>query len=193
MRILAGRRIRIAQQSSIRTLALLCLTSCASLAIAQEDSDWKLVGFSPIGKDAVGVFYLQNEITRMPSGNIQVWTKALSSTKLQKAVLAVKPNDPLIQALAHKVVIGYQPPYSKVKKLSQDELLDVLSYEALANAGDIKPKVRILWEIDCRQSQYRTVSIITEKASGSPQSVWEPVPPESTIRSLKIEACPATS
>jgi hypothetical protein len=175
-----------------RSSALLGLILCSGLGSAQDDSNWKLCGFSPASKDAVGIFYLQNEIKRMPSGNIQVWTKALSSSKLQKASAATRPNDLIFNRVVDKVAANYKPPFEKIKPLNQNELLDVVGFEVIADAGTIAPTARILWELDCGQAMYRMVSIITDKKSNSTPTAWQPVPPESTIRSIQTLICQAT-
>jgi len=122
---------------AIQKALLLGLALCATVGHTKDDLDWKLCGFTGTSKDNVGVFFLQSEIKRMLSGIVQVWTKALSSTKLQKASDAMRPNDALFKRVVAKVAAYYQPPYGTIRTLKQSEMLDVISYEVIADAGTI--------------------------------------------------------
>lgn len=162
----------------------------STVSSAQDAPDWKLVGFSEAkGKEpSTGVFYLQSEIKRLPAGIVQVWTKSLSSAKLQRAYESAKK--PFIAIVVEKVRSGYQPPYATVTKLTDDQRIDAVSYEVLADEGSINPVARMLWDIDCGQSTYRIVSMITaEREVTHPPGERMAVPPESLIQTLAALAC----
>ena len=174
---------------SVTGLAV-CLLFGARLAGAADNQEWRLVGFTSEGPKDTATFYL-DDIMRTDSGTLKVWTKSLDGAKMRRASRSTKPSDPSVRRIAAKHVMGYRPPYSKVKQLSDDEMLDVLSYEEIADSGRVKPSIRIQLEFDCAQSQYRIVSAITDKGQTSPFFAMQPVPPESTMSVLKMMVCTA--
>ena len=154
------------------------LTICTA-AESGEDGGWQLAGFSE-APHAVAVFFLASEIKREPTGNVQVWTKALSLSRLQHVYDVKGKDQTFINRVAKKVAAYYVPSIALVKTITADQSIEVIAFEDIANDQDtITPEVRILWEIDCAQSIYRTMSIVTKTGrSSSGPGGWEPVPPE---------------
>jgi hypothetical protein len=168
--------------------------SIASAAAANSDSgaeyEWQLAGFSD-AHQSVALFILASEIKREPAGKVQVWTKALSLSRLQHMFDMRGKDAAFVNRVAAKVAAHYVPAIAQVKTITLEQSIEFVAFEDIANEQDaITPEMRILFEIDCAQSIYRTMSIVTK--TGSSRSVpggWEPVPPESTIRSIKKLTC----
>jgi hypothetical protein len=80
-------------------------------------------------KQAV-LFYLNSEIVRSPPGHVQVWVKAIDYGKLNKAMTALGPKDGSFKNTVAKIMGGYAPPFGTVAKLSSDDVVGIVTFEA---------------------------------------------------------------
>ena len=169
-----------------------CVTAYAAAASGASggEDEWQLAGFSEAPR-AVAVFLLAAEIKREPTGKVQVWTKALSLSRLQHMYDTRGKDAAFVNRVVNKVAAHYVPAIAQVKTITLEQSIEFVAFEEIANEQDaVTPEARILWEIDCTQSMYRTLSVITKTgSSSSAPGSWQPVPPESTIRSLKTLTC----
>jgi hypothetical protein len=86
------------------------------------------------------------------------------------------------------------PPYSLVKKLTQEQYVNVLILEGLANEGVVPTRIQALWEVDCAAETMRTLSVTTYASSGAPSSnehpgEWSQVAPQTTGDILTKTLC----
>ncbi len=179
-------------------LYLVFLTIAASLfvggAVAQtKPPDWKLFGFATVGDVPQVLFYAKNEIRQNPSGTLEVWTKGLSDKEMKAA--QDSPKEELIESAANKVLVGYTLPYSRIQELDEDQRIALMLSEEIANTGEIAPKSRILYELDCSKRKIRELSIKIEiggkTGNKETPSEWKPVAPGTTATALLILICPA--
>jgi hypothetical protein len=178
--------------SSVRALAAgLALTLLATVAHTQiVEDDWKVFGFTDPPK-AEMMFLLQSDLTHPSANSVRVWTKVLSSPKLTNASQSLTKHDPAFEQIVRKLAAKYTPPLAKVRKVSDDEALDLIGFEAIADVGTIKPKMRVLYEINCAEETFRVITVVADNASpGAPPSAWRPVPPESNMRYMQLLTCP---
>jgi hypothetical protein len=166
---------------------LLCV---ASVAFGSQGDDWKLLG-ATAGKDNDALFYLASEIRKTTAGTLRVWVKSVNFGKLVKAADGLSPGSPSAKAVIEKGATGYQPPYSSVQTLSPDGLLNVIIWEQLADDdADIPTRTHILWEVNCDQWEFRTVTIqVGNKPPSQVPTSWQPIPPESNPRALAKLVC----
>ena len=168
---------------SLLGAALLLLTTLVS---AEEVYDWKFVGCDDTDPKEPCFFYQQSEIKKSPGGKIQVWTKSLSKKQLKQKNLSKDSVD----KAARKAATGYEPPYAKINKLNRDQRLEIIASEGAANEGSLHPISRMLFEIDCEQAEFRTLSVITDE--GVPMtspSPWFAAPPGGMTHFLVAITC----
>jgi hypothetical protein len=164
----------------------------AGLAFAVDPAaDWKLYAFTATKKQAA-LFYLDSELVRTPLGHVQVWMKGLDYMKLDKASNALHEKDEVFKNTVRRVGNKYVPPFAGVTKLSADQMMSIVMFEQLADEASISPTMRVLFEFDCPQKLFRTLSVIGPQPARNGNAVgdWEHVPPESTIDTLSKLTCP---
>ena len=156
------------------------------IGFAQTDADWKLYGAASIG-GTVWCFYDANGLVREPGNQIRVWTKCLPGVDDKK------PTDEMVNDAAYKIMHGYVPPIVVVAGMMLGQVSDVVSYEEIANLGDIEPKGRIFYEIGCPERMIRELSIdIRTKdkfGSSDTPSEWKHVAPETNADHLLKILC----
>jgi hypothetical protein len=72
--------------------------------------------------------------------------------------------------------------------------LEIIEWEEAANHADIRPRARLLYEINCKERMIQTVSAITYKSDGTTTFAsdfdrWSPIVPESTGDALRNILC----
>jgi hypothetical protein len=166
---------------SILGTALLLLTA---LSGAQGVYDWKFAGCDDTDPRQPCFFYQPGEIKKLPAGDIQVWTMALSMQQLKHQS---KDN---VDKAAMKAATGYEPPYAKINNLNRDQLLEIIASEGAANEGALHPISRMLFEIDCEQAEFRTLSVITDEgAPTTSPGPWFHAPPGGMTHFLVALTC----
>ena len=180
----------LAARTTLAVIALALTAHTGLLAALGAPADWKLYAFTATKKQAV-LFYLRSEIVRTPPGHVQVWIKALDYGKINRAYNHLDQKGGVFQNSAKKVATGYEPPFGTVTKLDQNQLVDIVVFEELANEASINPTLRVLYEIDCPQKLLRQVSLMGGQPTQTDSRVheWEHVPPESTVDTLSKLIC----
>lgn len=94
-----------------------------------------------------------------------------------------------------KKLSGYVPPIEAVlgHKISDDERLDIMMAEDVANEGLVATESKTLYEIQCGENLIRLLSSITYKSSAvesrSEPSKWLPIAPETNGQTLAKLLC----
>lgn len=162
-------------------------------ASAWKAVDWQFFGNSEVGADAIGLFYSFTSVKRQSSGYFRVWTKGLAVKDLDAAEKQM--GQALIDRTAMQLLAGFVPQIATIRKFDEDTLVGITMGEDVANNGDIAPRVRILYEIDCARDMTRALSsyIVREGKAKSDDAAgeWEHVSPESNALTLKPLVCPA--
>jgi hypothetical protein len=163
---------------------------CTGLAAADGSTVWRLYAFSKLPKE-VALFYLESEVVRTP-GHVQVWTKALDAAKVEADNHGKKTA--ALSQTAELLLKGYKPPLSTVTDLTSDQVMTVILFERVADQATVTPTVRILYDIDCAQKQFRMLSMLMNNPTGreNQPSPWQHVPPESAIETLTKLVCRPT-
>ncbi|MGD0022693.1 MAG: hypothetical protein ABSC54_10370 [Smithellaceae bacterium] len=143
----------------MRKTALLAMLLILVLGYKEASgADWKYFGGATLPKKELVIAYYDDEsIEYLPAGNVRVWTKSVSPSEIGK--MAQKKE--VIEKAAKKVVQAYFPPYCLLNpypKTSYDDYMNIIGWEEAANHDEIKPRARILFEIDCKEKMIRTLS-----------------------------------
>jgi len=153
-------------------------------------ADWRFYGTSENGN--VLVFFSVAEVRRLPNGHMEVWTEGLTGKQVDsEGTRALKDK-----VRSDRVVISAMAaasPISKIEKLTQDQIDMIALNEEVANHSDLKPIMRILWEIDCENRMTRSLSIYMVKngRTGFSEKTgeWMHTPPETNGARLHALVC----
>lgn len=170
-------------------LATLCL---ASSAVAQA-SDWQYAGFSRVGQDDTFLFYDADGIQRPSPTIARYWLKAMTRANLDRYY--TKHEKVLVERTARKVAVGYVPAFYKLEAIRaqytsaeafQDAVIEIASYEVVANQRDAFVTSKLYFELDCRERKSKLLEMISYDAKGdiskrgsSAQSSYQFIPPDS--------------
>ena len=154
--------------------------------------DWKLYGLTKVSSDQMELFYERSQIKHVQTGYVLVWTMKLSAKEIEVARRAM--GEDLIYRVERKVAANYVPPYGRIKELSRDEIIAVISSEEIANDAEIQLHARILYQLDCPGRMYRERSIYTA-SDGTTRTLdstsrWQPLAPQTDVASLTTLLCP---
>lgn len=177
---------------SLIGIALIAL-SYVDFAYA-DGADWKLYGWAGTKEDVKELFFLSSEVRRNSKGNVEVWTKAIRDSDFERFYSKPADSD-FTYRLAVKKASGYVPPIEAVlgRKVSEDERLDIMMAEDIANEGLVATESKTLYEIQCSANSIRILSTVKYKDSAvesrSEPSKWMPIPPETNGQTLAKLLC----
>ncbi|HVN98026.1 MAG TPA: surface-adhesin E family protein [Syntrophorhabdaceae bacterium] len=158
-------------------------------------TDWKFFGGAPHLKDEFGIgFYDAEGIERLSNQNIKVWTTMFTNLSEFHRIEGKKE---VIDKAAKKLAKGYQPPYFVIEAknyTNHETFIDVIAWEETANDADSKPRMKILFEINCREKAIRILSIIQYDKDGmatneSHESAWGSISAGSNAETLHKILC----
>jgi hypothetical protein len=165
--------------------------------------DWKYFGAKKI-KGAEGkLFYESESLEKTSEGYIRVWSKGITKSELERIM---KKNEKLIVEKSEKnLANNYIPPFAlvhtvappKLFKNSEDtisNILDIITWEKVANCPETKPSEMIFYEINCNDRKIRTLSVISYLNDGNVESnetpgAWIYNPLEPNDETLKKILC----
>jgi hypothetical protein len=183
------------------TILAVGIVFAAALRAQMHSSDWKF--YSTSGADGtitsnLMVFYSNSEIRRLAAGHIQVWTKGLPADEVTAAFNSITKDSEFAGRVVKKLDSAhYKPPYGRVRKLTDDLVMDITAWEEVANDDTIAPRMRVLFEIDCPNRMSRELSIwlmINGKAqSDEKPSRWQHIAPETNDGVLATLLCPSST
>jgi hypothetical protein len=159
-------------------------------------ADWKYAGgaLTEMGNGNTLAFYDAENIEYSSNGDVKVWTIAVDASEIDS--LAGRDKRIMSKA-AEKVAQSYYPPYFLSNpdfNTSADAYLEMIVWEESANHADMKPRAKMLYEINCRERMIQTVSAITYKSDGTTSFAsdfdrWFPITPDSTGEALRRILC----
>ncbi len=175
----------------IATLSLMCL-----LSLNVHAADWKYFGGAPLDGGKVGVtFYDAEGVEQSPDGHVKTWTKVFTD-EVEFNRTDTENTKKVVEEAADRIVKGYVPPYCLVRENcpKYDDVINVITFESIANDPDRQPRLRILYEIDCGKKMIRTLSTILYKKgggseSGSAPGNWGYISPETNADALCKIVC----
>ena len=180
----------------MKKILFIVLTIISLLTVTEAQSEeWKFFGGTTLLKGEKTISYYDTESIEYGSiGNIKVWTKTVTQSEFQKIVQ--QEQSQIVDKSAKKIANGYVPPYSLFvsKNTNFDEVIDIVTWEEVANSFQIKPRVKILFEINCKEKRIRTISVTYFKddggvASSKNSGEWSYISPESNGETLQIILC----
>lgn len=162
----------------------------ASAATAQSPShSWHFFG---VTQDGTSLFYSSTDLHGLPDGHVEVWTKGLSSKAVRREGDRLIKDKDVLKRVTMSALVG-APPITSVEKLSQDQIDEIALEEEVANEAQLKPVLRMLWEVDCAGKMMRTLSTYLVKGGrtgfSDKATEWGHVPPESTGETLYTLVC----
>jgi len=179
----------------IRRLLMAITVIMAFGAVELWGADWKFFGGSAKPKvDQIFVFFDNEGIEYLPNGNVRLWTKVVIASEVWK----IAEKKEVIEKAADKFASGYSPPYLLSKPNpapSLDDIVAIIASEEAANHSGIKPKGRLLFEINCKEKMSRYLSGTSFRADGSAESStrtpqeWEYISPETNFDTLRKILC----
>jgi hypothetical protein len=189
---------------TVKFLAVIALMMTASanctVAIA-SDVDWKYFGSIAVSGDKTSCFFDLRGSVETPDRHIKVWVKCLRMKAMESIDIEKDFGGKIRTDTIKKMVDGYIPPYSLPEDTDSDQATEVAKSigvainEKIADVSDIKPTIRIFYELDCSKTMLRELSIeffdVDGRISSSKYSAteWKYVAPETNVARLQKILC----
>jgi hypothetical protein len=180
----------------------LMMTASANCTVAiASDVDWKYFGSITVSGDETSCFFDLRGYVEAPDRHIKVWVKCLRMKAMESIDIEKDFGGKIRTDTIKKMVDGYIPPYSLPKDTDSDQATEVAKSmgvainEKIADVSDIKPAIRIFYELDCSKALLRALNIAVFDVDGRIRSSkdsateWKYVPPETTVASLQKILC----
>jgi hypothetical protein len=159
-------------------------------------ANWKYAGGTMPEKENghTLAFFDAENVQYLPSGDVQVWIKAIEASEIARLVAKEKE---IAKKAVEKMAQSYYPPYFSSNPDPDpdvDTYIEMIEWEEAANHADIRPSARLLYEIRCKDRMIQTISAITYKSDGtatftSDFDKWSDLIPESTGDTLRKIVC----
>ena len=185
---------------SIRSTLLLLGLACP---FALPASDWQYAGYSKIGQDDTFLFYDSDGVQRPSQKLARYWLKSITRSNLDRYY--EKHEKSLVEKTARKIAAGYVPRYYQLEAIRsqyadpttlRDAIIEISSYEVVANEPGTVLKAKIYFEIDCGERKSRVMEMISYDLkgaiakSGSAQGTFQFIPPDSNGEWQSQLICP---
>jgi hypothetical protein len=180
----------------LRTTLIIMIATLVIGSLEASAADWKFLGGALLKKKSgeTLAFYDAESVQYLSSGNVRVWTKAVDASEVDR--LATKKKE-IIKTTAEKVANGYYPPYvlsNSNPQPSFDTYMEIVAWEQAANHAEIKPKAKLLYEINCKGKMIQNLSAVIHKGDGRTASTsdidkWNYISPESNGETLQKILC----
>jgi hypothetical protein len=178
-----------------RTLAITFVILVITVLEASA-ADWKFIGGTLLKKTSgeTLAYYDSESVQYLSNGNVKVWIKAVDASEVDRLLAKEKT---IIKTTAWKVTNGYYPPYvlsNPKPEPSFDNYMEIVAWEEAANHAEIKPRAKLLYEINCRERMIQTLSAVTYQSDGTTASTsgvgqWNHISPESNGETLQKILC----
>jgi hypothetical protein len=177
------------RKAALITMFLILALGC----VEASGADWKFFGGSVLLKDETTIGYYDVEsIEYLSNGNVRVWTKTVNPSEVER----ISGKKEVIEKAARKLIDGYYPPYALLNpypKTSFDDFINIIGWEEAANYVGIKPRLRVLFEINCKGKMIRALSTTAYNDAGVPSSSkggeWDYIGPETNSETLQKILC----
>ena len=164
----------------------LTIAVVATFLMGATAIDWKLYGNSMLGRELMRSFY--SELELLPNGHLQVSTEDFTSERLT----LIKTRDLVKERATGKLKAGYRPPIAHLGTLSDDELVNVIELQELANDELIAPRIQTVRELDCAGKKIRVLRKTQDGMEIDANKLnlsWERVLPETSRANLFQLVC----
>ncbi len=184
-------------RTSLLLLSLLC-------SFAVQASDWQYAGFAKIGQDDTFLFYDSEGVQRPGSKLARYWVKSMTRSNLDRYFQ--KHEKSLVEKTARKVAVGYVPRFYQLEAIRsqfpdaaalRDAIVEISSYEVVANEPGALLKHKLYFEIDCSERKSRVLEMISydskgdiARRGGSAQASYQFIPPDSNGEWQSQLICP---
>lgn len=191
-----------------RTILLALVLACGTAQAVQPTPKWILYAYAEIQKAGEFEFFDIAGLKRKPAGHVEVWTKGVSRSALERFINNPSPPKPgtdpsydgIVSTVAKRLRNRDELLYESVSTapVTPDDRLAYMTFEALADAATIQPVNSMLWELDCDNDMARTLEISFFKANGDVDSshgpgAWVHTSPESNNARLAALVCKVSS
>ena len=174
----------------IRTGVSILFLACTVQACA---SDWQYAGFAKVGQDETFLFYDAGSVQHPNPTLVRYWLKAITRANLDRYYVTHEKS--LVDKVARKVAVGYVPKFYELEAIRsqhrtteafRNAIIEISSYEVVANEPDALLKSQLLYELDCAERKSRVLEMISYDAKGeisgrrgSRQDPYQFIPPDS--------------
>ena len=179
----------------MRKLIFIALLFIAFLHGAEaHGADWKFYGAGDLPTtETVMAYYDAGSVEHVSDGHIKAWTKCISRSDVERTMRL----EEVTNKAARKIKAGYIPPYvlsNPKPEPRQDVSMRTTVWEEAANSDVIKPKLKILYELNCKGKKIRNLSSISYKNDGGTETrsgpdKWLSISPESNSDTLYKMLC----
>lgn len=168
-------------------------TLCLALSAVAQASDWHYAGFAKIGQDDTFLFYDAEGVQRPSATLARYWLKAMTRVNLDRYY--AKHEKILVEKTARKIAAGYVPEFHQLEAIRaqyssaetfRDAVVEISSYEVVANERDSSVKSKLYFELDCSEGRSKVLEMISYDAKGnilnrrgSAQTRYQFIPPDS--------------
>jgi hypothetical protein len=154
-----------------RTLAITFVILVITVLEANA-ADWKFIGGTLLKKTSgeTLAYYDPETVQYLPNGSVRVWIKAVDASEVDRLLAKEKT---IVKTTAEKVANGYCPPYvlsNPKPEPSFDTYMEIVAWEEAANHAAIKPRAKLLYEINCKERMIQTLSAVSYKTDGTTES-----------------------
>lgn len=159
-------------------------------------ANWKYAGETSTenGGNRTLAFYDAENVEYLADGGLKVWVKSVDASEIEERVAR---NNDILKKAADKTAQSYYPPYflsNPDLNAAADSYIEMTAWEEAANIADVKTKVKRLYEINCREGKYQSVSAITYRSDGTTSyssdfERWSPITLDSTGAALQKILC----
>ena len=177
-----------------KVLLFILLVAINLISIDAAGADWKFCGGATLLKGEKTIACYDTEsVEHTADGTVRVWVKAIKQSVFDAAIK--KYEKQVVEKAAKKLVAQYYPPYVLVnQKTNSDVYVEIIVREELTNSYEIKPRVKVLFEINCLERKIRTRSVVNYKKNGESDSSsnigdWQYITPESNGDNLQKILC----
>jgi hypothetical protein len=175
-------------------LLYLALIIVLSIGAEAQGADWKFYGEGGLPKsDALIAYYDAMSIERLSDGHVKAWTKGISPSEVER----IMNLEEVTKRAAVKIKAGYVPPYilSHPRPEPGYEVnTRIIYWEEAANYDVIKPKLKVFYEVNCKEKDIRTLTSISYKDTGKAETrsdvdKWISISPGSNSETLHKILC----
>jgi hypothetical protein len=187
----------------LAVISLMMTASANCTGAMASDVDWTYFGSLTASGEETSCFFDLNGSVEAPDRHIKVWVKCLRTKAIEGVDIEKDFGGKIKADTLKKLRDGYIPPYSLPKgdEPRQDaekgvaQSIGIAIEEKIAVVSDIKPAIRIFYELDCSKKLLRELNIAVFDVDGRIRSSkdsaneWKYVPPETAAASLQKFLC----
>ena len=186
---------------AVRTVSTI---ACVALSLSAHASDWQYAGSAKFETDDAFLFYDNESLQRPSEKLVRYWLKSITRSSLNRFQRAHKKT--LVEKTAEKIAVGYVPRFYRLDAIRsqyrsdeafRDAVIDIASYEIIANDPDALIQSKLLIELDCVERKSKVLEMISYDSKGTVlrrhgggQIGYQFIPPDTNVDWQLQLTCP---